>query len=445
MQSSLSKVSVGVLVIVMGLAFLLGNTGQVYAYHCHHSGCHGGGGWGGWGGYSSYYSYYYPYYSYYYPYYSSYYGYGSYPYSYSYGSYPYSYSYGYGNYAYNQQYQLTVNANPSTLSNAVSGAGQYGQGTSASFAANQNMIQVSQDTRYIFSNWTGDYSGTSMTGSLTMDAAKSVTAVYQLQYYLSVSSQPSNAATIQGSGWFNSGTSTVISIPSQVVSGNSGSRLTFSGWSVDGSPSQTGSTLTIQMNAPHTVIAQYNQQYFLTVSSNQGSVSGQGWYDAGSTAQISASTPPNPSYGINMVFNGWQGDIQSPGQSTTVLMDGPKSVTGTWNADPTVLYVTVALVVVAVAVVVVIGALVWGRRRETQWQPTQTQYVQPTQTRNVEPIASKPSVNSSPSNANLNQTSDVQPAAHSNAHRHRRTHTTVPSSEPPSPEGSNVSKTEGQT
>ena len=437
MQSSLSaKVSVGVLVIVVGLAFLLGNTGQVYAYHCHHSNCNWGGGWGGWGGYSSSY-YYYPYYSYYYPYYSSYYGY--------YGSYPYSYGYGYGNYGYNQQYQLTLNANPSTLSNAVSGGGQFTQGSSASFTANQNIIQVSQDTRYIFSNWTGDYSGSGLTGSVTMNAAKTVTAVYQLQYYLSLNTQPSNVPPLQGSGWFNASTSTVISIPSQVVPGNSGSQLAFSGWTVDGGMSQTGSSLTVQMNAPHTVIAQYNQQYYLTVSSNQGSVSGQGWYDAGSTAQISASTPPSPSYGINMVFNGWQGGIQSSSQSTTILMDGPKSVTATWNTDPTVLYVTVALVIAAIAVVVVVGALVWGRRRETEWRPTQTQYVQPTQTRNVEPIASTPSVNSNPSNANLNQTSNVQPAAHSNVHGHRRTHTTVPSSQPPSPDGSNSSKTEGQT
>lgn len=430
MRSSVwSKVSVGVLVVVVGLAFLAGNAGQVYAYHCHNS-CNGNW-WGGWGGS---YSYYYPYYSYYYyPYYSSYYG------SYGYGSYgyPYSYGYGYGNYGYNQQYQLTLNTNPSSLSNAVSGSGQYTQGSSASFTANQNIIQVTQDTRYLFSQWTGDYSGSGLTGSVTMNAAKTVTAVYQLQYYLSLNAQPSSAPSLQGSGWFNASTSAVISIPSQVVPGNSGSQLVFSGWTVDGGMDQTGSTLTIQMNAPHTVTAQYTQQYFLTVSSNQGSVSGQGWYNAGSTAQISASTPPSPSYGVSMVFNGWQGDIQSSSQSTTILMDGPKSVTATWNADSTVLYLTVALVIVAVAVVVAIGALIWGRRRETQWQPAQTQYVQPTQTRNVEPIPSSPSVNSSPSNANLNHSSDVQPGVHSRVHRHRRNHTTVPATEAHSPEDTN--------
>jgi len=441
MQSSLSaKVSVGVLVLVVGLAFLSGNAGQVYAYHCHSSGCYGHG-WGGYGGYGGIYSYYYPYYySYYYPYYSSYSGYyGSYPYSYNYG---YG-NYGYGNYGYNQQYQLSVNANPSTLSNAVTGAGQYAQGTSASFAANQNMIQVSQDTRYVFSQWSGDYSGSSMTGSLTMNAAKSVTAVYQLQYYLSVSSQPSNAGTLQGSGWFNSGTSAVVTVPSQAVSVNSGSRLNFSGWSVDGSPSQTGSTLTIQMNAPHTVAAQYTQQYFLTVSSDQGSVSGGGWYDAGSYAQISASTPTSPSYGVSMVFNGWQGDIQSTSQSTTVLMDGPKSVTATWRADPTVLYLTVAIVVAAVAVAAWIGAQMWSRRGKTggaQWQSFPA-----SQTANLQPSATAPTVNSPVTDAHLNQVSDAQSTVHSTHHRQRRHHTTVPSSDPPSPEGTDTSKTEGQT
>lgn len=335
---------------------------------------------------------------------------------------------------------MTLSTNPSSLSNVVTGAGQYSPGTSASFAANQNLVQVSQDTRYVFSQWTGDYSGNSLTGSVTMDAAKTVTAVYQLQYYLSAAAQPSNAGTIQGSGWFNAGTSTVISVPSQVLSASSGSKLVFSGWNVDGSMSQSGSTLTIQMNAPHTVVAQYNQQYYLTVSSDQGSVSGGGWYNAGATAQISASSPSSPSYGINMVFNGWQGDIQSSGESTTVLMDGPKSVTATWRADPTVLYVTIAVIVAAIAVAAWLSAYAWGKRRKTggtQWQSAPS--VQPSQTAYVQPSAITPNSTFSPSDALPNQTSDVQSTVQSNVHRHRKSHTTVPHQEPSSPEGTNAS------
>jgi len=432
----LTRVSIGVLIVVVGLALLSGTTGQVYAYYGHGHGWGGwyghGWGWGGygWGGYGyypyfSYYYYPYSYYSYYYPYYSSYY----YPYSYSYG-------YGaYGSYGYNQQYQLTVNTNPSSLSSSVSGAGQFSPGSSASFSANQNVIQVSQDTRYVFSQWTGDYNGNSLSGSITMDAAKTVTAVYQLQYYLSVSAQPSSAGTLQGSGWFNSGTSTVISVPSQVISGqNSDSRLVFSGWNVDGSVSQTGAALTIQMNGPHTIVAQYTQQYYLTLSSDQGSVTGGGWYDAGSTASISASTPPNPSYGVSMVFNGWQGDIQSSGQSTTVMMDGPKSATATWRADPTVLYVTVAVIVAAIAVAMWVVAVAWRRRNNSagmNWQAAPSQ--PPSQT-------APTSVSTAPVNSHLNQAS-YQSAAQLHAHRRRRSHAPTPPQEP-SAEGTNGSNPE---
>jgi hypothetical protein len=417
------RISLIVLALVMGLTLLTGSTAQVYAYPHHYHSCS----YNGWGCNYSYNFpyfgyYYYPYYSYYYPY-SGYYGY----------SYP--YSYGYGSYGYNQQYQLTLNANPSSLSNVVSGGGQYASGTSASFAASQNTIQVSQDTRYVFSHWTGDFSGSALTGSVTMDAAKTVTAVYQLQYYLSVNAQPSNAPSPQGSDWFNAGDSAMISIPSQTVD-NGGARLVFNGWSVDGTMSQTGPAVTVQMNAPHTVVAEYKQQYYLTVSSEQGSVSGEGWYDAGSSVQISASTPPNPSYGINMVFNGWQGDLQSSSQSTSVLMDRAKSVTATWRTDPTVLYMTIALAFAAVAAVGVMGAYVWGRRGKpagAAWQPapsyaqsTQTPTVRPTITPNVEPNRSLNTPNSS---------LDEQESSTSAPHKRRRTHTAIQDTEP-SPENS---------
>ena len=340
------------------------NVSQVYAYPHHH---HGGGGYG-WGGYGGGYSYYYPYY----------YGYSSYPYYY--GGYGMGYGMGYGGYGYSYpysystqptQYQLTVNVNPSSASTAVSGGGSYNQGSSATFTANQNIIQVSQNTRYLFSGWTGDYSGAGLSGSITMDAAKTVTAVYQMQYYLSVNT-PSNVPSIQGAGWYNAGDPSTITASSQIV-GGSDSRLVFNGWSVDGNNGPTDSTLTVQMNAPHSVNAQYKQQYYLTVSSDQGTTSGTGWYDSGSYAQISAATPPNPSYGVSMVFNGWNGAVDSSSsQSTRVLMDGAKTVNGTWRADSTVLYVTIAAVAVAIALIV--GAfLVTTRRKEV----TTTTYTSP--------------------------------------------------------------------
>ena len=82
--------------------------------------------------------------------------------------------------------------------------------------------------------------------------------------------------------------------------------------------------------------------------------------------QISVSTPPSPSYGVNIVFNGWQGGVQSSSQSTQVMMDGPKTVTATWRTDSTVLYMTIAAVLVAIALIAGAGFYSMTRRkRET--------------------------------------------------------------------------------
>ena len=323
-RSFVSKIALSVVLLVIGISLVSANVNPVNGYVVIGRGCLRCGYWNG-GRYFYYPGYYYM---------GGYYYYGGYP--------------GYGAYQ-TVQYQLTINTDPSTLTGAVNGGGAYNSGATASFSANPTVSQ-SQGTQYVFTGWTGDYSGSGTSGTVAMNNAKTITAVYQLQYYATVSANPSNAPTPQGGGWFNSGATASISAPSQVVSQNAGSQLVFNGWLVDGN-SQTGSTLSVQMNAPHTIVAQYKQQYYLTVSSaDQGTVSGQGWYDAGSNAQISATPPPSPMFGVNYVFNGWQGSTQSNSQSTTVLMNSPMTVTATWRTDYTVLYATIGAIIAIVAV-----------------------------------------------------------------------------------------------
>src|SRR5208283_2233479 len=97
-----------------------------------------------------------------YPYYYSGYNYSSYPYYYSNYGYPYSsYGYPYSSYGYPysapSSYTLTVATNPSNLG-TVTGSGTFTQGSSASFSVTQSTVQVSPNTRYVFSHWSGDYS-----------------------------------------------------------------------------------------------------------------------------------------------------------------------------------------------------------------------------------------------------------------------------------------------
>jgi hypothetical protein len=339
-----------------GVASTTTGTCGSHHHHCNY--------YSGYYGYN-YYSYNFPYYDYYYGAYSSgYYNFG-YPYFYSY-NYPYYYSY----YNTPSQYTLTVTTDPASIA-TVTGGGTYNQGSSASFSVTQTTIQSSQNTRYVFSHWGGDYSGVESSGTVTVNGAMNVIAVYQLQYYLSVQSQPQSAPVPQGAGWYNAGETATVNSASQPV-GDSSSRIVFQGWSVDGQSNQTGSSLSVNMNTPHSVTAEYKQQYYLTVLSDQGVPTGQGWYDAGSTAQIFVSTPISTSYGVSIVFNGWQGDVQSNSQTTSVQMDRAKMAIASWRTDSTVLYLTIAAGIIAILAAAAIIAFAVGGRAGNPPNPKAT-------------------------------------------------------------------------
>ena len=377
----LPKLTIAILALSLALVFVSAQPGIVAAtygtphssppypssyttptsYYHHH--------WGSGYYWGSYYNYY-PYYSYYY-YPSScsyyYYGYSSYCSSYysSYYSTPSSY------YSTPSSYTLTVATDPSNLG-TTTGGGTYTQGSSASFSVTQTTIQVSPTSQYVFSHWSGDYTGVGSSGTVTVNGPMTITAVYQPQYYLSVQSQPQTAPTPQGQGWFNAGDTASLQSPAQTVGGDGESRLIFQGWSVDGQAPQSGPSLNIVMNSAHTVTAVYGQQYYLNVQTDQGVASGSGWYDAGSTAQIYVSTPISTSYGVSIVFNGWQGSIQSSNQSTNVVMNGPMNVVATWRTDSAVLYLTIAAVIVAALLIVggVIAFLAGGLGRTQSTKQT---------------------------------------------------------------------------
>jgi hypothetical protein len=375
-EEHLRNLAIAILVLGVGLVFLSGQVspaaagsyGYAYPYpvdYCsNHYGYYNMTYWGNYG-YPYYYGMY-PMSSYCYGYYGNY-GYYGYPNYYSY--------YNYNDYySAPAKYQLTVVTDPGILGTAT-GNGTYTSGTSASFTVTQNVVQKSPGVRYVFSHWTGDYSGVGTSGAVTMDGARKVVAVYQLQYHLDVGVQPQSAPlpSVQGDGWYNVGDNAMISVAQPIIDHQDGSRLVFTGWNVDGQSNSSSTSLLVTMNSAHSVSAQYKQQYYLKVVTDQGVPYGEGWYDAGSTASISVSTPVSKQYGVSIVFNGWQGDLQSGSQSATVSMDRAKTVIATWRSDPTVLNLTIALGVVAAFVIAgsILAYALLGRRNSSP-QPVAT-------------------------------------------------------------------------
>jgi hypothetical protein len=118
--------------------------------------------------------------------------------------------------------------------------------------------------------------------------------------------------------------------------------------------------------------ATYKTQYQLTVISDLGNPQGSGWYDAGTQATFSVSSPQPESgfmgtLGGKTVFQAWSGDSNAASPSATINMDGPKTVTATWATDDTQPYTILGGI--GAAVIVILVAFLLIRRRSAPPPP----------------------------------------------------------------------------
>ncbi len=104
-------------------------------------------------------------------------------------------------------------------------------------------------------------------------------------------------------------------------------RYAFSLWSGG------DSSASITISQPGAYTASYAPvQYYLTVWSDYGTPQGEGWYDAGSTANISVTSQQIETLSRHF-FTGWSGDCNATTTTATVLMDEPKTVTANWRHE----------------------------------------------------------------------------------------------------------------
>ena len=166
------------------------------------------------------------------------------------------------------------------------------------------------------------------------------TASWTTQYYLTVSSSYSSTS---GSGWYNSGTSAYASVSSGTVSGGTGTQYVFSSWSGNALGNNYAQSDAITMNSPLTATANWQTQYYLTITSSYGSPSGAGWYNSGASASFSVPIPASGGTGIQYVFVGYSGSglgaYSGASSSTSVTMNNPIVETISWQPQ---YYLTVA-------------------------------------------------------------------------------------------------------
>jgi len=259
-------------------------------------------------------------------------------------SYPYYY-YPTTTYEKTKTFQLDVETNPAGIA-PVNGKGTYNDGTAASFSVTSLIVPQDANQRYVFSYWSGDFSGASPSGTVTMTSAKSVVANYQLQNFLKVSVDPMGIASATGEGWYLPTDSVTLGPVPSSVSGGDGIRYVFQQWMIDSAP-VSGNSVQVTMDAPRTAVAHYKTQYLLTASSDYGIVQGGGWYDAGNSATLSVTQEVDTSYGVKQIFVKWTGDTESTSAATVITMDSPYTLRAVWRNDSTILYATIVLAILA--------------------------------------------------------------------------------------------------
>jgi hypothetical protein len=285
---------------------------------------------------------------------------------------------------YGKQYYLTVASNPnlSVLTDELHGStsGWYDAGTefrynssgdeiSPYIYASSSPVYQGSDTRYQFANWSGDggsdesHSGKIYTDNFDLNSPMTVTANWDLQYKLTVASDPSLSVllnTLHGSdtGWYDAGTefrwnpgcdqekSPYINDSSTpvYVGGSHDTRYLFVEWTGDGGSdeSHSGKTYTdnFDLNSPMTVTANWNTQYYLSVNNGgHGSVYGSGWYDENTDATfgVVSTTVPSSEDGKRYVFDDWNGSpcgaYNGSDPEYTITMTKHFVETATWDTQ----------------------------------------------------------------------------------------------------------------
>ena len=211
-------------------------------------------------------------------------------------------------------------------------------------------VASGEGTQYLFTSWSDN--DTSLSKTITVSGNTTYTASYKTQHYLTVDADYGDPSV---EGWYDTGTD--VDIETTEIVGDDETRHVFLKWTVDDN-TKTNNSVSITMDAPHTAVADYKTQHYLTVNSEYGDPEGKDWYDEDSTATFSVTSPIGTI--IRKVFTKWSGDSTATSTSATILMDEPKTVTANWRDDYLFLYVIIG------GIVVVVGggsALVISQRR----------------------------------------------------------------------------------
>jgi len=233
---------------------------------------------------------------------------------------------------YHLEYYFTV----TDAHDTATGEGWYDAGTATVNSTVSRPIAGGAGTQYETTGWTGTGSlasgggvGSDTTGAFTINAYSTCTWNWKTQYYLTVDTNPPGIDSPTGEAWYDSGDTAHVSTDQHedIVPGDS--RYTFNSWT---GANGTYTDATVAMTTPRTATANYDTQYYLTVTSAHGTPGGEDWYNDGATAYATVTPLFVPAgAGKQYAFTNWSGDATgTTSPSDPITMDAAKTATANW-------------------------------------------------------------------------------------------------------------------
>ena len=183
-------------------------------------------------------------------------------------------------------YTINASANPSA-GGTITGFGGFGEGATATLTATAN-------TGYTFINWTegNEVVSTNATYTFTVTGDRTLVANFSLNSYaISAVASPTAGGSVTGADTYNYGATATLT-----ATANTG--YTFVNWTQGGVEVSTNVTYSFTVTEAVSLVANFNlNSYQITATANpsaQGTVTGAGTYDHGTTCTLTAT--PNQGY-----------------------------------------------------------------------------------------------------------------------------------------------------
>jgi len=214
------------------------------------------------------------------------------------------------------------------LAISIEGEGDVGQDPSAPYYQGYDTevtLTANPDTGWSFDHWEGALTGSTNSGTITMDGDKTVTAVFtRLEYTLTITIEGEGNVDRDQSPPYYQGDDTEVTLNATPASGWS-----FAGWS--GDITSSDNPLAITMDANTSVTATFTQdQYTLTISTvGGGSVIADPSppYYQGDDTEVTLNANPDTDW----AFDHWEGALTGSTNPGTITMDDNKNVTAVFT------------------------------------------------------------------------------------------------------------------